>query len=370
MPVKEGLKGSGWDLYKDGVTQSMISKFLICRHRFWIRYVLGLAESEDFNHRIEYGNLFHAGFEAFAKHKGKKDWTAPAAWDRAIKAGLRGVTNYANGLQARHPQATTVAFWRQIAMRHFPLYCEHWKKSDAQRQYVFQEQVFDVPVELPSGRIVRLRGKYDEGFIEKIGKVKLATLQENKCKGDIDEDGVQSSLHHDLQTMLYVFSLHCTDLMPDCYRILYNVILRPLGGKYPLRQKVSENEKQFIDRVIGTIKDDPAKHMKRWVVELSKKEIEGFRDFTLYPILEQMADWWDSIKSNPLDPSRTKTNRLANTFKPNHLHFCRPFGIFDSLALGNRGDYFQYLVSGGTNRIGLKPRPLFTELDNASLSGT
>lgn len=359
---------SQWDLYRDGVTQSLIAKFLICRHRFWIRTVRGLDQDRGFDHKLEYGSMFHAGLEAFAAAKN----STKINFEESVKRGVAGIERYARYLQTTYPNAD-ISFWRTLAVKQFPLYAQYWKKSDTNRQYILQEQVFRVPFELPSGRTVEFRGKIDELFLQN-GTTKSSrknprsVLQENKIKGEVDDEGISTSLHHDLQTMSYMAALNRSGLIKDpCTELLYNVVKRPNGGRFPLRQKKDESKAAFATRIIDTIADKPAMNFYRWNVTIQLAEIKAFEDRTLIPILEQMCDWWDSIKLNPADPwfSYGWDNGAASI---NHFHFCRPFGVFDALALGTRGDYFDFLVSGGQNTVGLKKSPLFQELTNASLS--
>ena len=69
---------------------------------------------------------------------------------------------------------------------------------------MLQEQVCDVPYNLPSGRVVRLRGKFDSVDLIDGG----IYLQENKTKGDIDKIQVERQLSFDLQTLMYSVALH------------------------------------------------------------------------------------------------------------------------------------------------------------------
>ena len=88
----------------------------------------------------------------------------------------------------------------------FPIYLRWWskKKDEKGRVSLLQEQVFNVPYELPSGRVVYLRGKWDGIDLIK-GNV---WLLEHKTKGDIDEHILNRNLSFDLQTMLYLVALH------------------------------------------------------------------------------------------------------------------------------------------------------------------
>jgi len=52
---------------EDGLTQSMINLFLICRERFRVQVMEGLAPVDQFNHRIEYGQMWHTAEAGWAK---------------------------------------------------------------------------------------------------------------------------------------------------------------------------------------------------------------------------------------------------------------------------------------------------------------
>jgi len=359
-----------WNLYRDGVTFSLLSRFIICRHRFWIRTVLGLRPDEGFKHPMEYGSMFHAGLEAFAESN--------SAFNNRVNNAHLGIKSYARKLKERFPESVQqIAFWERMAIAQFSIYANHWKQEDSKRDYIAQESVFRVATKLPSGRTIDLRGKLDELFNMKGKKKPIPTLQENKCKGEVDEVGITSSLQCDLQTMTYLHVLDGLELIDGqtCLDVLYNVMLRPLGGKYPMRQKKSETPKEFEQRAIDDMHDNPTKYFHRWRVSLTLNDLNIFRNRYLFPLLEQLCDWWDSIKDNPLDPWMTngweKTG--ASSYVPKRIrnkhHFIRPFGIYDPQLNSGRGDYHEHIISNGANRAGLKTLDtVFPELDDPSLA--
>lgn len=363
-----------WDLYRDGVTFSLLSKFVICRHRFWIRTVLGLRENLGFNYRIEYGNFLHAGFEAFAE----------SGMD--IEKGVKGIQAFTADLRTKFPEShDEIGFWNKLAVGQFRTYCLYWKKEDAKKQFIAQEAVFDAPMTLPSGRVVRLRGKIDELFktcsksktSTKPGKC-ILTLQENKSKGEIDEVGIEEQLRNDFQNMLYLCVLNFTECGQEITqgnpvrKALYNLIARPLGSKHSPRQRKTETKLQFADRYLEGMHEFPFKHFKRMTAEFRQQELEEWRDRTLFAILEQLCDWWESICGNPFNPWTSKTvffnsdhDPVFGIEKPNHLHYCRPYGIYDGMAMGYGGDYSAFIESNGMNRSGLvKLTTAFPELDH------
>lgn len=202
------------------------------------------------------------------------------------------------------------------------------KYRDSAFKYKYQEEAFDVVHLLPSGRKVRLRGRWDAVLTHPI--TKRLMLQENKTKERIDEYAITHGLKKDLQTQFYLWSLHLTEGVYPRH-VLYNVIRRP-----GLRPGVKETVVEFVKRVSDDIDARPDHYFMRWVVDVDIEDIVNFRDRTLNPLLATIVEWWDSIKHDPFSPWT-----LADG-KPNMLHFERPFGIYDSAAFGNgMGDFHQ-----------------------------
>lgn len=191
-----------------GITQSLLARFLTCRERFRLLVVEGLKPADTFSHRLEYGSMWHVCEEALAGSPSKfadgmiivhHDWVGP-------------LTAYCQQLCKRYPlQQEQIDHWYNVCKITFPLYVEHWSQHPdvTARTPLLQEQVFDVPYQLPSGRTVRLRGKWDS--VDLIGKGKNASvyLCENKTKGNIDEPALKRQLASgfDLQTGLYNVAL-------------------------------------------------------------------------------------------------------------------------------------------------------------------
>ncbi len=107
-------------------------------------------------------------------------------------------------------QREEITKWANVCIVQFPEYVKFWQSHPdvVNRTPLLQEQVFDVPYALPSGRVVRLRGKWDSVDLIDGG----VYLQENKTKGDIDRAQVERQLRFDLQTMLYLISFQNADL--------------------------------------------------------------------------------------------------------------------------------------------------------------
>jgi hypothetical protein len=347
----------------DGVTQSMLQKFLVCKERFRIQAIEGWAVQDEFKHAIEYGNMWHECEEALA---GNNDWR------EALKV-------YCQKLCKRYPlQQEQISKWYNVCLTQFPIYVDYWKNDsdEKNRTPLLQEETFNVPYELPSGRVVKLRGKWDS--VDLIGKGKRADvwLKENKTKGDINEEQMRRQLTFDLQTMIYLIALKesCQERNPNppwafksttasVKGVRYNVIRRPLaGGRGSIRPhkatktKPAETMENYYRRLGGKIEAEPEYYFIRWKVNITQEDIDRFKREFLNPCLEYLCDWYGSVTSisSRKNPFHFEYNKS--------LHYRMPYGVYNPLTQGRTTELDEYLISGST--VGLRQiENLFPELD-------
>ena len=221
-PVWEGPSGDGPN---GGISYSTLSRFLCCRERFRLLVVEGLRPAPAFNHKIEYGQMWHVCEQGLAEAKG-------TLIDGQTYQPFLRLNLYASILCKKYRmQQEQIDHWYNVCKTQFPLYVDYWSEHPdvTERTPLLQEQVFDVPYQLPSGRTVRLRGKWDsvdligKGLCEKCkeskagprvmcplcygGKGQGIYLQENKTKGDIREGQLKRQLSFDLQSLFYIIAL-------------------------------------------------------------------------------------------------------------------------------------------------------------------
>jgi len=323
---------------KDGITQSLLGRFLSCRERFRLLVVHGLKPVDTFRHALEYGQMWHACEEAHADG---------ADWAEALQ-------EYCQPLARQYPtQQEQVQHWYRVCKTQFPIYVKYWAKHPdvKNREPLVQEQTFNIPYELPSGRTVRLRGKWDS--VDVIGKGSRAKvyLQENKTKGDVDEEQLKQQLQFDLQTMLYLTAMHMagdpTQAWPHSIAgVRYNVVRRPLsGGRHSIRQHKptkskpqGESQDEYYNRLGGLIASDQDFFFMRWKAVVTDADVETFKQQFLNPVLEQLCQWWDHITTNLEDP-----------FQPsNTTHYRYPFGVYNPVGVGRASELDEYLSTGST----------------------
>ncbi len=370
---------------EDGITFSLLSRFLVCRERFRILVMEGLKPTERFNHRTGYGDMWHVCEEVYASG-GDRD-----LWPAYLKT-------HAQELCRKHPtDQTEIDKWYRVCKAQFPIYVKHWQNhpDTEKRTPLLSEEKFSVPLLLPSGRMVRLRGKWDSVDMVKDGKKQEIWLQENKTKGDVYVPKIERQLTFDLQTMLYLVALvsqreDYPSTMTEHFEgapivgVRYNVVRRPLsGGKGTIVQhqatqgakcprckgtgtdkdglgcgkcegkgrigaKPGESMDEYMARLSGIIEGSPEEFFWRWKSRVSPTEIEKFKRECLYPILEELCNWWNWMND-------------SEGWRFGCHHWRHPFGVYNSLDEGGSTDLDEYLATG--SEVGLsRVDNLFPEL--------
>lgn len=355
-----------WKGYlEDGITQSMLGKWRVCRERARLQFVYGLTEVDRFNHRIEYGNMWHVGEE---------HWLASGSFTVCTER----VQEYCKTLAHRYrDQQSKVYHWYRVWEKQFPYYVRYWEKNkDVKRtKPLLQEYTFHVPYVLPSGKTVVLRGKWDAiNLVD--GKLEL---QENKTKGDVDPVKMKNQLRFDMQTMFYLtalnYHLHNYDsskhsLLGKDYGlptgVRYNVIRRPLsGGRGTIRQKKNQTEEEFYNQLEEYFITEPEYFFSRFKVTTIQKDIREFERRFLVPELETLCLWWDWLGTVNYDPWNVPASKLkpeASGFPAYSLHSQSPYGNYNPLADGGGTELDEYLASG--SMLGLaETDTLFPELE-------
>lgn len=354
----------------DGVTQSLLGRFLVCRERFRLLVVEGWKPREGWNHRLGYGEMWHLCEEELSKGLDPTGKESSEFFDRLDRFAVEQIKTFPMDREK-------IEHWHAVCRTQFPIYVEHWRKhpDNVERTPLVQEQVFDVPYGLPSGRTVRLRGKWDSVDLIREKKTAGVWLQENKTKGDVDPSALARQLTFDLQSMFYLVALgehrRTANMMVKEENLLktnlirgvrYNVVRRPLsGGKGSIvrhkatKNKPAESWESFYGRLGEIIREDPDHFFCRFKVEVTPADVARFRRECLDPVLEQLCDWWDWIsggigKADPFDPyASSPVHREQCGFGMVHFRF--PYGVYNPALEGTTGDLDSYLETGSTTGL-------------------
>lgn len=371
-----------------GVTFSILNRYLADKERYRLYVMEGLKEKDQFNHRLEYGNMWHLCEEIYAGSK-------------SVPSALKELRYYAEELCKRYKmQREEIDKWYNVCAVQFPIYVDYWSKhpDTTGRTPLLQEYAFCVPYTLSSGRIVYLRGKWDSVDLIEEGLADGGIyLQENKTKGDIDQQAINRQLTYDLQTMIYITayahwdwggyeneSHYVSDIKPYKLKgVRYNVVRRPLsGGRGTIikhkgsKNKPEETYAQYYQRLASIINGrgedapGPTHFFMRWKCDIMQSDIERFKHRTLNPILENLCDdydWWDVCKKDELDVYDGELRRRE--FRHTSRHFLMPFGLYSSLQDGGETHLDHYIRTGqeaGLQRV----TNLFPELQSDNVQTT
>lgn len=353
-PEDKGKKVPLWKgPEKDGITFSLINKYLTDKERFRIYTFEGLAQKEEFNHRLEYGNMWHLCEEY--THK-QQDWQAP-------------LKSYCQKLCAKYQyDREHIEKWYNVCRTQYPIYLKHWQNNNIKntKTEMLSEYSFKEPISLPSGRTVWLRGKFDSVYLMSTASGETIWLQENKTKGDINVERIESQLKFDCQTMIYMIALakYCkrNNIKSNIGGVIYNVVRRPLsGGKHSIvrhkpskKNPMGESQEEFNKRLGEAITEDATFFFMRWRVRITIDDMINFLQKCLYNLLDEICAWYD------LTLGAYESDK--NLFEHNRMHYVTPYGLYNPLSDDGKTEYDNYVDTG--NSIGLEKRKtVFPELD-------
>jgi hypothetical protein len=312
--------------------------------------------------------------------------------DRGAKNWQNELLKYAERLCVRYrTDQEQINHWYKVTKALWPVYREYWDEVNpdtTQRTPLLREQVFDVEYKLPSGRSVRLRGKWDGVDLVEGSEGKWIELDENKTKSQIDSDKINRQLTFDLQTMTYLIALRAWDddnINQGVFAgeaagvgfwvghdakirgVRYNVIRRSAHKSVEsMMKKITED---YQNGRIG-------EWFARWDVPVHQTDYDVFKTQCLNPILENLLDdyeWWVWCKDTGRDPfsyDLMKTNKKEYDLQkgdrylrlPIARHYRLPYGVYSPVAEGGFGDLDEFMRTG--SEVGLeRVSSLFPELE-------
>lgn len=303
------------DIEKDGVTYSFLDEWLLDREQARLSYVEGWA-SEGGSDALNFGIAFHDCLE----------WIAAGKSVKSIQRYILSPMKLRKTKKFSRDELEAFDTLMRVVKTVLRQYVGYWEDYDKDFNYIYQEYSFKVNHTTPSGMTIPLRGRWDAVYEQADG----IWLMENKTKSRVDEEAILASLPFDLQTMLYVHALQ-KHTGRDVAGILYNVIRRPL-----LRQKKNESPSEYLLRIEEDIVARPEHYFMRWKVDLVAQDVVDWVARSFNPILEQVAQWWESIKADPFEPWGSP------------FHYSNPQALFTKYG---RSRYFNLITRGSTEGL-------------------
>lgn len=312
-PVWKGPK-------EDGITVSLIKKFLQDRERFRIFVIEGLKEPEEFSYPIEFGNCWHLCEE------NSTNWEVP-------------LKNYLYQLCRKYPfHQEEIIYLESVIYAMFPVFLEFQPKWKTQKS----EMIFDQIYSINKNQSVRLRGKIDALITLSDGSY---WLREIKTRSQINYEKVHRQLAMDFQCMTYCTVL---SLMKQPVKgIHYSIIKRSTH-----RPKKSETYSDFQQRLQEIIRENPDAFFYHTQIPIHDQLIQNFEKKCLRPVLLQLLYWWETCNSG---------QDLYES--PHGIHWQQPYGIESLFGEGGITRLDDYLETGDRRKLQVVT-DLFPELRN------
>lgn len=318
----------------DGITQSLIQKFRQCPYRFYLYSILGLVDDTPLPPNLIWGDVYHKGLEHLI----------------ATKDINSSVTKMLEYLNTKYPDApSTYEVSTKGLLQRFNLtnYQGEWQT----------EILFEHPYKLPSGRIVKLKGKMDGYNTSDPDHGPM--LGEHKCKGYIDGPKTKKELVTDLQVNIYCY-LHNIEW------VNYDLILIPEAVKYKPSKAFNESPQAYMERLIlglcGNYQMFPVTNYPHlWINNLPPTYLPRsgqklYWKTTVEPFLQQMCDFYDYVTQPGFD------HEDPQNF--NTVFYKTPARLFNGSYTENfECDYYKYLIGEQTLEDLVPIQSLFNELE-------
>ncbi len=241
-----------YDIQRDGITQSLLSSYQMCRQRFL--FGINRWTSNDQNKNTQFGSLFH---EMLDKSYHLSAPPNPKMLKRWIDEYLE---KHEADLTAYQDKEVTMMSMVVLAvlLEYFKYYPEDW----SEKRFTAIEEEFRLKVH---GYTVRGKkdGRYDD-------KAKAHWIIEHKTKGRIEQEDLMRLLSFDLQNLFYITAEEA-EYKLKILGVLYNIIRNP-----GLKHKKGETPEQYVEKLVKAIRKDPAHYFKRFEVRYPETEKARF----------------------------------------------------------------------------------------------
>lgn len=264
----------------DGVSQSLLNKFLECPYCFFLYAILRLHEPETERDNLVWGDIGHKGLEHLIP-------------SLCLKTASRKMEQYQKERYPEAPSRFLPSIKKMISLYNKKLFrVGTWKT----------EQIIDRQITI-KGIPFRIRGKkdgicYDYPRYQKV-------LAEHKFKGYIDPPSLAQEIQKDTQCNIYLYSEE-----DPVEWVIYDLIKIPDTQKYQPDKKHWENESEYIDRMYfgqcGNWKGFPiASNKDQWmhqeIYHIPYEEQQFNWERTIAPLLLRLNEWYEYVTSDNFD---------------------------------------------------------------------
>lgn len=317
----------------DGVTQSLITKYLQDPYEFYIYAIIGLRHPESYDENLIWGEAFHVGLEHLLRDKN---------------------LNKAKMLACKRERELHKETGIKVP------YIDHTLPRMLE---IYNPGLFDntnINTEIKLKRTTKykgcefiFRGKGDVAGEKQKEEDWLDILGDHKAKGKyLDYSALLKETPHNLQVNLYCW-------MAEVYTFIYDVIRVPLTPWPTPKKGLKEKPQDYMDNIFKWKSHGefyPIERNKRhwfyqWDITKTKDQVEKYMLDTVLPITYQMQRWFDHV-----------IEKGPESF--NDLHYKKPVRLFDPAYTKNyKSEFYDYRVGDLELEEYNKAELIFGELD-------
>lgn len=313
--------------YEDGISQSLMQDFYICKYRFFLKYILGIEEDGPVNANLAWGDSFHKGLEHLIRGDSLADST-----EVMLEYLNKHYSLYVLGTYP-HSLSNMLSLYRLDQF-------EQYRSDDV--EIITEHKINDL-IDY-NGYTYRARGKIDV----LIPGIKII---DHKCKDSryYTPDETREELPTDLQMAYYSKLVGVTEYGYDLIRI------PETDWKLPPKRGAEQYD-QYVNRLFnGTFNgnlDYPIGFKKhRWIAYLSypntQEAIDEVWNKTVYPTWEALREFYEYVTDPSFDYLNPKC--YNSTFYQTPVRHFNPIltskfkGEFHDLLIGKKtlDDYIQ-----------------------------
>lgn len=295
--VKVAPKEPIWSFYHDGVTQSLINKYLTCKYQCRLEYYEGWT-SKKIQPWFIFGNAVHYVLQHYyLANRDSPPIEQVDKWLKEYKDILGKEIGGFENLPLEKFEEVELIFL--TVRKVLPFYFIHYRNEFNKHFFVKTERVFKVPIDLFNGRNTFINGKFDGIYNDEKDNL---LIMDHKCLFyRFDELSFGETVKFDIQANLYLLAAyHMFNKVPK--GIVFNVI-----RKHGLKQKQEEPLKDFANRVMFDIMQRPEHYFMRIPYYVVEQELFHWADTELRQLLFDIEIWYKSGCKSYINPGALKT---------------------------------------------------------------
>ncbi len=278
--IRRLVRPPQFDVWRDGVTQSMLNTFQTCERRADLYLKRGLFR-ESSQESFAFGSAWHD----------VQNVCFSLAREGHPLATAQELVSFYDAHTSKPITDVAVHERRELLLAKLQAvtegYLDQWSLDFTDRDWVALEHTFEFKLFLPRfGKPVTMRGKIDG--LSRIRSDGSLQLKESKTRSQVNEDSITDKLPIDLQINLYAQAVRL-EFQEFPKSVLYDVVRNPM-----FRLGAKETLHGYMQRVRDDVEKRRDHYFFRYVSALFEPDHRMWFREQLTPLVERFVTWAES----------------------------------------------------------------------------